>query len=431
MKGLFDPDNGRVGLDRVVALAHCHLELDVVFLAELTAVNHVYRAVAGDAPSFEIVLNDDRPSDAAYCRRLVAGEIPNVTHDAPADERVSELPVTRRARIGSFIGVPVQLSDGTSYGALCGLSHAPDHTLDERDVRFMSMLGELIVHDLDEQRTRERLHADIMRLVDTETVAVAYQPIMDLREERCIGIEALARFPDPFGPPDVTLAAAKTVGLGLELERLAIRQAWKIIPSLGPGQFLALNVSPDALVELARRANLRTDLPLSQLVVEITEHSAVDSYAALHTELAPLRRQGLRIAVDDAGAGYSSLRHVLELQPDFIKGDRSLIHGIADDHARRVAVSAFLSLALDLGSTVVAEGVERPADLAAVRDLGLQAAQGYLLGKPTVDTGALSQWIGAGGPGRARETAGQSDGHSRPRQPASTPLRRSKTPAIR
>jgi GAF domain-containing protein len=126
MKGLFDTDNGRVGLDRVVALAHCHRGLDVVFLAELTAAGQVYRAVAGDAPSFEIVLNRDGPSDAAYSRRLVAGEIPNVIHDAATDARVSELPATRQARIGSFIGVPVRLSDGTSYGALCGLSHAPD-----------------------------------------------------------------------------------------------------------------------------------------------------------------------------------------------------------------------------------------------------------------------------------------------------------------
>jgi EAL domain-containing protein (putative c-di-GMP-specific phosphodiesterase class I) len=270
-----------------------------------------------------------------------------------------------------------------------------------------------------------------MQVVDTERVDIAYQPMMDLSEEQCIGIEALARFPKPFGPPDLTLAAAKTVGLSLELERLAIRQAWKIIPALGPGQFLALNVSPDALVELARRANLRTDLPLSQLVVEITEHSAVESYAALHNELAPLRQQGLRIAVDDAGAGYASLRHVLELQPDFIKVDRSLIHGIADDHARRVAVSAFLSLALDLGSTVVAEGVERPADLATVRDLGLHAAQGYLLGKPTVNPDVVSRWIGAPGPGTGDLPAGASNGRSRPRKAATTPGRRQKMPAVR
>jgi EAL domain-containing protein (putative c-di-GMP-specific phosphodiesterase class I) len=207
-------------------------------------------------------------------------------------------------------------------------------------------------------------------------------------------VEALARFPDPFTRPDRTLAAAQTFGLGLELERLVVSQAWKILPLLGPRQCLALNLAPDALLELARRANLRDDVPLSQIVVEVTEHAAVKSYGALHRELAPLRDRGLRIAVDDAGAGYASLRHVLELRPDFIKVDRSLIHGIARDHARRVAVSAFLSLALDLGSIVVGEGVERAADLSAVRELGLHAVQGYLLGRPTTDPHGLARWIG-------------------------------------
>jgi EAL domain-containing protein (putative c-di-GMP-specific phosphodiesterase class I) len=157
---------------------------------------------------------------------------------------------------------------------------------------------------------------------------------------------------------------------------------------------------------------------LSQLVVEITEHSAVDSYAALHRQLAPLRKRGLRIAVDDAGAGYASLRHVLELQRDFIKLDRSLIHGIADDHARRVAVSAFNSLALDLGATVVAEGIERPADLSAVRDLGLHTAQGYLLGKPTMNSCVLARWIGTRQLGSGHLPMGKPSGHSRPRRAA-------------
>jgi EAL domain-containing protein (putative c-di-GMP-specific phosphodiesterase class I) len=411
MSGLLDAADGRLGLDRVVALAHCHLGLDVVFLAELTAAGEVCRAAVGEIAPFRSVLGDAGSGEGTVCAQLVAGALPSIVFDASTDERVARLEGVREAPVGSFIGVPVRLSDGTSYGALFGLSHAPEHRLEDRDVRFLSMLGELLVPELDEQRSQERLRADLMRLVDTDTVDIAYQPIIDLREGRCIGIEALARFPEPFGAPDLTLRAAKTVGLSLELERLAISQAWKVIPSLAADQFLALNVSPEALVELARRANLRADLPLTQLVVEITEHSAVESYAALHAELAPLRRRGLRIAVDDAGAGYASLRHVLELQPDFIKVDRSLIHGIADDHARRVAVGAFLALAVDLGSTVVAEGIERPADLSAVRDLGLHTAQGYLLGRPTLSTSVLARWIGDGQRERWEVPATESYGH--------------------
>jgi EAL domain-containing protein (putative c-di-GMP-specific phosphodiesterase class I) len=405
MKGPLDPDAG-AGLDRVIGLAHCHLGLDVAYLAELTSEGHVYRAIAGDLSSFGMAAVDGPPAEVAFCRLLLAGEIPNVVRDAGAHERAAGLAITRQARIGAFIGVPVRLSDGTPYGVLCGLSHTPDHTLDERDVRFMSMLGELIVGDLDEQRTRERLHADLTEVLETEGLVVAYQPIVELDSERCLGIEALARFPKQFGPPNVALAAAETVGLSLELERLVVRKAWEMLPLLSPEQFLALNVSPDALVELARRANLRDDLPLAQIVVEITEHAAVESYAALHGELAPLRKAGLRIAVDDAGAGYASLRHVLELRPDFIKVDRSLIHGIANDHARRVAASAFLSLALDIGSTVVAEGVERPADLVAIRELGMHAVQGYLLGKPSTKHSTVMRWIGAPAQDRQRVLSG-------------------------
>jgi EAL domain-containing protein (putative c-di-GMP-specific phosphodiesterase class I) len=395
MIDLLNPGNGRVGLDRVVELTNRHLGLDAVYIAELTPTRQVYRAAAGDAASFNITIGNGPSLQGTYCRRLVAGEIPNVIRDAGADPRVARLSITREARIGSYIGVPLRLSDGTLYGTLCALSHVPDPTLDERDVRFMSMLGELLVDELDEQRRRVELRTEILELIESENLQVAYQPIIDLRRDRCIGVEALARFPEPFGRPDETLAAAHKVGLSLELERLVVRHAWKTLQQLGPGQFLALNLSPDALVELARRANLLEQLRVDQLVVEITEHTVVDSYVALHRELAPLRQRGLRIAVDDAGAGYASLRHVLELRPDFIKVDRSLIHGIANDHARRVAVSAFLSLALDLGSRVIAEGVEQPDDLATVRELGLHAVQGYLLGRPTTNPDALAEWIGA------------------------------------
>jgi len=393
MSGLLDPDSGCVGLERVVALAHRHLGMDVVCLVEMTDAGPVARAAAGRPSPFRIVVGETMCEETPHCQMLLAGELPRVIPDAATETGGGGR--VRQAGVGSFIGVPLWLSGGALYGALCGFSHAADRTLGPRDLRFMSMLGALLVTDLDDHRAWEILRADIMHVIDTEAVDVAYQPILDIDGRRCLGIEALARFPEPFGSPDVTLAASRTVGLGLELERQVIVQAWKMLARLAPGQFLALNVAPDALLELAHRANMREDLPLHQLVVEITEHSVVECYEDLHQELMPLRRRGLRIAVDDAGAGYASLRHVLELRPDFIKVDRSLIHGIADDHARRVAVSAFLSLAVDLGANVVAEGVERDADLAVVRELGLHAIQGFLLGEPTSCPDTLARWIGS------------------------------------
>ena len=401
MKSLLK-EKDRVGLDRVVELAHRHLGLDVVYVAELTGGKRVCRAVAGDGDSFGFILGDGPPADRSYSQLLVTGEIANVIPDTSTDHRVAGLGATAQARIGAFIGVPLRLSDGTPYGTLCGMNHKPDDTLSKRDVQFMTMLAELIIYDLDEQRRKERLHLELMHLIEAAGIKIAFQPIIDLHSGSCLGVEALSRFPKPFGPPDQAFADAEAIGLGLELERLAISEAWKVLPRLADEQFLAFNVSPGALVELAKRAQKRDDLPLVKLVVEITEQSVVESYTELRHVLAPLRKRGLRISIDDAGAGYASFHHIVELRPDFVKVDRSLVHGLSDDHARRVAVSAFVLLSLDLGATVVAEGVERPRDLAALCDLGVHAAQGYLLGRPSSRRADLSRWT----QGLARRTGG-------------------------
>jgi EAL domain-containing protein (putative c-di-GMP-specific phosphodiesterase class I) len=395
-----DPDvreNVRSRLLRAAELTHANLRLDVAYVLELTEDGPLYRAAAGDTGAFHVALDCDSPAHASLCRELLAGRLPNVVADAAADPRLEKLRSAHHAPVGAFVGVPLRYSDGGPFGVLFGLTHGARHDLEERDTRLLSMLGEAIVDDLDEHRSRARMRAEIQRLIDKRDLRTAYQPIIDVRSELCVGIEALARFPAPFSKPEWAFAASHDVGLGLELERLVIHQAWKLLPRLGPDQYLAINVAPHALVELARRANARAELPLEQLVVEVTEHAVVDCYRPLLKELAPLRERGLRIAVDDAGAGYASLRHVLELRPDFIKIDRSLIHGIARDHAQQVAVAAFLSLAADLNARVVAEGVERAEDLEVAIGLGVYAAQGFLLGKPTTSERVIAGWIGAGG----------------------------------
>jgi EAL domain-containing protein (putative c-di-GMP-specific phosphodiesterase class I) len=274
----------------------------------------------------------------------------------------------------------------------------PDHTLNERALRLLSTLGKLIIDDMEEQRRREDLRTAIANLVQSGELEVAYQPVFALDGNRCLGLEALARFPEPLGSPDQTFAAAEEIGLGVELERAAMRRAWAILPRLAPGQFLFLNSSPAALLAIARGADAGEDVAWARIVVEVTEHSAIEAYAALQHELAPLRRRGLRIAVDDVGAGYASLRHVLELRPDFIKLDRWLIDGVAEDVGRRAAVSAFVALAGELGASVIGEGVERREDLAALGELGLDAAQGYLLGGPTNDRDAVLRWCAVPAP---------------------------------
>jgi EAL domain-containing protein (putative c-di-GMP-specific phosphodiesterase class I) len=122
--------------------------------------------------------------------------------------------------------------------------------------------------------------------------------------------------------------------------------------------------------------------PLDRLVLELTEHEQVEDYEALNAALLPARRRGLRLAVDDAGAGYASMRHWLLLKPDLLKLDLSLVRDVDSDAAKRALCLAIITFAHTTGMQVVAEGIETRRELATIRALGADYAQGYLLQRP-------------------------------------------------
>jgi EAL domain-containing protein (putative c-di-GMP-specific phosphodiesterase class I) len=374
-------------LMRVLELANQHLGMDVSFVAEILDGDQLYRAVHGDAHSFAI--SADSPA-VGYCDLMLDGQIPNAIPATAMDSRVHALRSTSEIPIGAYIGVPIILSDGSVFGSLGCLSHE-SHVLGNRDVRFMELLAELLAPEVERDRERDQALARLSTLIATEDLAVALQPVFDIHDGRCLGVEALARFPAAYGDTEAVFASAHAVGLGNALERLALGRAVSLLPRLPPGQFLAVNLTPKVALQLAEIGTDHLD-SMSHLVLEITEHAAVASYTELRDALRPSREHGLRLAIDDAGAGYASLKHVIELEPDIIKVDRSIIDGLAADRARRSVVGAFVLLALDMGATVIAEGIETAEDLEAIRDLGVDAAQGYLFARPTTDRSAIATW---------------------------------------
>jgi EAL domain-containing protein (putative c-di-GMP-specific phosphodiesterase class I) len=229
-------------------------------------------------------------------------------------------------------------------------------------------------------------------------LAVALQPIVDFNTGRTAGVEALTRFADGR-PPDVWFREAAETGLGLALDRLAFGRALTVFPRIPAQCFLSINATPELLNDTEFHDDLLArDVPYGRLVIEITEHERVSSYEELALALKPLRQRGVRLAVDDTGAGYASLNHVLQLRPDIIKLDRSLVSHVPIDPARRALVTALVLLALELGSAVTAEGVETPQELATLATLGVDHAQGYLLAPPTTknidwDRWWTKQWI--------------------------------------
>ena len=234
----------------------------------------------------------------------------------------------------------------------------------------------------------------IDNVLETRDLQIALQPIIDLTSRRWIGAEALARFPDGRGS-EQWFAEAHEAGRGLDLELLAVDAALDVMTELPDWVYLSVNASPEVLLDARFTALLRRPgLPLNRLVVEITEHAEVRRYDDVRDGLRPFRERGLRLAVDDTGAGYASFNHVLLLRPDVIKLDRSLLTDIDTDPARRALVTAVLLLGLELGAVVVAEGVETMLELQTMQTLAIDSAQGYLLARPTTDPSTWQGWRG-------------------------------------
>ena len=237
-----------------------------------------------------------------------------------------------------------------------------------------------------EQQRLSDLANDIRARLDSHDVQAVFQPILSVATGYLIGAEALSRFPGSERNPEQWFTGATEVGLGVELEMLTLRRSLVAAQQLPEDIYLSLNVSPQTLLrpellELLLNSGLSPD----RLVVEVTEHASIVNYDQVLDVLGELRTNGVRLAVDDAGAGYASFRHILRLAPEIIKLDRSLIAGIHDDPALRALASAVVTFGADMKATITAEGIETSEELRCAQSLGIHAAQGYLFGRPTAE----------------------------------------------
>jgi EAL domain-containing protein (putative c-di-GMP-specific phosphodiesterase class I) len=258
----------------------------------------------------------------------------------------------------------------------------------------------LVAAELDWAAAVERACAD------PESLRLAFQPVVDLRRGVVSGYETLARF---AGPPDASpdrwFAAAALQGRSHELEARAIGLALGARDRLPANCFLTVNASPHALMsdELAR--TFAAAGSLDAVVVEITEQSPVDDYDELLRALLPLRAQGAMVAVDDAGAGYASLRHILSLRPDFVKVDRGLVSGLDADEAKAALIDTLGTFASRVDAWVVAEGVESPEEVDALVALGVPLGQGFGLSRPAPEMNDLPEPVAERIRWRARAVA--------------------------
>jgi EAL domain-containing protein (putative c-di-GMP-specific phosphodiesterase class I) len=231
---------------------------------------------------------------------------------------------------------------------------------------------------LQSEDRKDRIEA--MRELIARAPEMVFQPIVELDTGHPVGFEALARFPSEQ-PPDQCFAEAWSLGLGLELELAAIGAAFEYFDVFANDEFLAINVSPAVMLD-ERFLETMIDRGRDRVVVEVTEHQPVDSYVDLQLVCTKLRGEGIKIAIDDAGAGYASLHHILMLAPDIIKIDISLTHDIDHDPVKRALAVSLLQFSKETNATVIAEGIETHAELQTLKELGVPWGQGFHIGRP-------------------------------------------------
>ncbi len=359
------------------------LHLSVAFLSRLDGTRQHLEVVESSVP-FLFQEGYTQQQDKTLCQAILDRKLPQVIPNLKDFPEAMKLPAARLSRIRSFVSVPVVLSDGELYGTFCAAGLTSDKELNKRDKALMDVLASaasvVIEPEVREQRRRSDIQARIGPLLADGGPTVVLQPIADLASGARVGAEALSRFPREWGKaPDVVFEEAHSVGQGHRLELLALERAAEHLDRIGG--YVAMNVSPATLLT-AECAELLGRLPLQRILLELSEHDAVEDYAALTAVLAPLRAAGLSLAIDDVGAGFSSLRHIVLTAPDVIKLDRSIVSGVHIDPVLSTLVRSLVDFAHGCGVRVVAEGVEQPNEAAALLDLGVDYGQGWHFGRP-------------------------------------------------
>ena len=372
-------------IDRILAAVREHLGAEIAFVSryldggmkQLTHVNSDLALPMG--PGFV------DPREDSYCWHIAEGRLPELIQDTADFPFTQTMGITDFLPVGCHVNTPLRLSDGTLYGSFCCLSRTPDRSLGERDVgvlrAFAALAVEQIEKSLDHDGRRATLEGAIEGVLAGQAITIVHQPIVALAGGRMLGVECLARFPDAaVRGPDKWFDEANEIGLGTELELLALHCALATRHFLPDGAYMSVNASPQTILS-GRLEPLLTGVGRDRLVLEVTEHQQVGDFSGLRAALQQLSVHA-RIAIDDVGAGYAGLRHLVDLGPDLLKLDMSLTRDVHRDPARRALAGAMVSFAREIDARLVAEGVECAEEQAVLADLGVDYGQGYFFGKP-------------------------------------------------
>lgn len=372
-------------IDRILKTVREHLGTEIAFVSRY--VDGGQKQLTHISSDLELPMGPGHTDarEDSYCWHVLEGRLPELIQDTADYPFTRTMGITDFLPVGCHLNTPLRLSDGSVYGSFCCLSRMPDRSMTERDMgilrAFAALAAEQIEASLESDQRSSSLHDAIDGVLYGGSIQILHQPIVALGTLKPVGVECLARFSDSQQrSPDKWFSEAAEIGKGVELEMLAVRSALGTLTHVPPGFYISINASPETILSGALDEALNGHDP-SRLVIEVTEHQRVDDFARLKQALAALAGRA-RIAIDDIGAGYAGLRHIIDLAPSILKLDMSLTRDINRDPARRALTSAMVRLAEEIGCKIVAEGIERSEERDTLTDLGVEYGQGYLFAVP-------------------------------------------------
>nr|WP_280842487.1 EAL domain-containing protein [Sagittula salina] len=323
------------------------------------------------------------PLDESFCYRVAQGYAPRLVRDARLEPAFAKLNSKFEPPIGLHLSVPIRLTSGVTYGMLCLFGTAPRGDVTGRDLALVTLTADLLAQDIEDSFDAHfsDLALRLTDALDNGAVRFLLQPVVTLPERHTVGYELLSRFPATLGSTEDIFRLSRFLGVIAPMEARIAAKAREVLARLPREAKLSINFSVST-IETLDLSGIFPSHERGRVIIEITEHERVSNYDSFSTALNRLRGMGFRVAIDDVGAGYSTFRHVVQLRPDIIKMDRSLIAGIDQSRERGSLASALLDYSRENGVTLVAEGIETGDELAALEAIGVKRVQGYLTGAP-------------------------------------------------
>jgi EAL domain-containing protein (putative c-di-GMP-specific phosphodiesterase class I) len=270
----------------------------------------------------------------------------------------------------------------------------------ERSIqRALARAREVTGQEVENEMIRQ--HVALQKIISQNAILILFQPIVYLDDLQILGYEALSRGPEDSGfkGTELLFSFAESTNMLLELERLCRKNALRAAQSLNIQHKLFLNSSAKALQDedftADQLAEYVSELGLQQneIVLEITERVAIQEWQSFKKILGKFRNHGFQIAIDDMGAGYSSLQAIAELEPDYLKFDISLVRNIQENLIKKGLLETLVSLSEKIRASVIAEGIEDREEFKVLRSLGVQLGQGYYFASPSIQLPQITPGI--------------------------------------